>query len=471
MDWRRLVSPGLSAVLAWAALAGPIAAQTSRAGAGRKAQTPVERAEALALEASQVAASDPAGALAKARSALALTSDFEPTAFVGAGRKGEVLEDAYVEARKAYRRHRSGLYKAVGMALAAGGRHDAAVRYLRRAVTLDADGGGALELARSLAALGRGREALDAVLARVAGGTLSVAALDVAARAADAARLACLQCEIDRLRLTGEEGQPKPELRDGPLSLTGRERLSTGARFDLQDEPGTLVIYLADQTCRTCSADLEALARAVPPSARVVLAPPGPDEDAVLRRAAAAYRYNWPVVVGPGVAATLGISAPPAVLVVARQGFLGAILRAPFASSLPTAFEALARSDVSETPPRAEWNRRPAERPAPAKPPGLLEGGLAPGEDLPAPPEFEQAVAAYRAGRAGEALRLFEALEAKGDGWLLPPEARLDRGLCLAALGRREEARQLLLRTGDSRFQEEVDVALERVAAGRRRPN
>jgi hypothetical protein len=75
------------------------------------------------------------------------------------------------------------------------------------------------------------------------------------------------------------------------------------------------------------------------------------------------------------------------------------------------------------------------------------------------------AVEAYRAGRHADALRLFEALEAKGDGWLLPPEARLDRALCLAALGRRDEARRLLLHTGDSRFQEDVDRALERVGS------
>ncbi|MGE0454401.1 MAG: tol-pal system YbgF family protein [Vicinamibacteria bacterium] len=445
-------------------------AQAPRGGLAPKATpTRVQRAETLALEASQAAASDPAGALAKARNALALTSDFEPTAFVGAGRKGEVVEDAYVEARRAYRRHRARLYQAVGVALAACGRHDAAVRYLARSVTLDADGGGALALARSLASLGRGREALDAVLARVARGTLSSEALAVAARAADAARIACLQCEIDRLRLAGEEGHPAPELRDGPFPLTGRERLSTGSRFGLQDEQGTLVLYLADPSCRSCSADLEAIARTAPPSARVVLAPPGPDQDTVLRRAAASYRYPWPVVVGPGVAVTLRVAELPAVLLVARRGYLGVVLGPPFASSLPPVFEALARSDVSETLPRAEWNRRPAERPRPPQPPGLLEGGLAPGEDLPAPPVFEQAVAAYRAGRPGEALRLFEALEAEGDGWLLPPEARLDRGLCLAGLGRREEARQLLLRTGDSRFQDEVDRALERVAAGRRR--
>jgi len=100
---------------------------------------------------------------------------------------------------------------------------------------------------------------------------------------------------------------------------------------------------------------------------------------------------------------------------------------------------------------------------APPKPPALLPEGLAPGEDEPLPAEFGAAVAAFRAGRAAEAQKLFDALEARGDGWLLPPEARLDRALCLAGLGRREEARRMLLRTGDSRFQDHVDRTLEQV--------
>jgi hypothetical protein len=125
----------------------------------------------------------------------------------------------------------------------------------------------------------------------------------------------------------------------------------------------------------------------------------------------------------------------------------------------------LAQREVQEKLPRAEWNRRPAERAPPAPPPALLEDGLAPGEDPPAPPEFEAAVAAYRGGRPAEALKLFEALEARGDGWLLGPEARLDRALCLAALGRRDAARLLLLGTGDSRFQDHVDRMLEQVGS------
>jgi len=102
-----------------------------------------------------------------------------------------------------------------------------------------------------------------------------------------------------------------------------------------------------------------------------------------------------------------------------------------------------------------------------ASSPGLLPEGLAPGEDAAAPADFTAAVEAYRKRNYAEALRLFEAVEARGDGFLLPPEARLDRALCLAGLGRREEARKMLLKTGDSRLQEDVDHALEAVASPR----
>ena len=95
----------------------------------------------------------------------------------------------------------------------------------------------------------------------------------------------------------------------------------------------------------------------------------------------------------------------------------------------------------------------------------MLPEGFAPGEDDPPPAEFTSAVAAYREGRAVEAQKLVDALAARGDGWLLPPEARLDRALCLAKAGQAEAARRLLLRVGDSRFQEEVDRALENVGS------
>jgi hypothetical protein len=124
--------------------------------------------------------------------------------------------------------------------------------------------------------------------------------------------------------------------------------------------------------------------------------------------------------------------------------------------------------DVQETVPRPSWNRRPVDRSPLPPPPGLLPEGIVPGEDAPFPPEFTAAVEAYRAGRANEALAGIDALEAKGDGWLLPPEARLDRAMCLARAGQRDAARKMLLRTGDSRFEEETDRLLETVGEGKR---
>ncbi len=119
--------------------------------------------------------------------------------------------------------------------------------------------------------------------------------------------------------------------------------------------------------------------------------------------------------------------------------------------------------------PRPAWNRRPVDRSPIPPPPGLLPEGLAPGEDEP--------VAARVHGR-GRGLprraapprrrRRFDALEARGDGWLLPPEARLNRALCLARAGQRDAARRILLRTGDSRFEDAIDRLLETVAGGAR---
>jgi hypothetical protein len=79
-------------------------------------------------------------------------------------------------------------------------------------------------------------------------------------------------------------------------------------------------------------------------------------------------------------------------------------------------------------------------------------------------------VAAFRGGRHAEALRLFGVLEARGDGWLLPPEARLNRAQCLARQGRHSEAREILLAIGDSRFQTDVDRILESVGSPRKAP-
>jgi hypothetical protein len=220
---------------------------------------------------------------------------------------------------------------------------------------------------------------------------------------------------------------------------------------------------VAEASCRTCSRDLQTLKRAVTPETRVLVVPEDPENDHALRQVMGLYRYDWPVVLGKGVAAALE-AKPRSVLVVARGGWAAVSIADPFAEALPAVLKTFARKDVIETIPRPSWNRRPPDRRAAAQP-ALLPEGLAPGEDGQEPPEFAAAVAALRGGRPAEALRAFEAIESRGDGWLLPPEARLNRGLCLAAMGRRDEARRLLLRIGDSRFQDAVDRALESVGS------
>jgi len=425
-------------------------------------RTPTEQAEQLAARAVGEAASQPAQCLADASRALALTADFEPTAYVKAGRKGEVVEDAYLAARTEFRRHRAGLYEAMGLCQAASHRHDAAVRYLRRAFDLDPASGAALPLARSLVALGRGRDAIDVLLAGGAQG-LSPEALAVASQAADLSGLPSLQTEIDRVRIAALPIEPKPELRDGPVALPDRTSLSSGRPLQL-DLDGLWALYVPQPACRSCSADLESLKQLERPGMQVVLVPPAADMDQALRGVATLYRYTWPYAAGAGVAQSLKVNAPVVVLI-ARHGFLAVVVRPPLSVTLPSILEALNRSDVQETVPRPQWNHRAVERRSPPPKATLAAGGFAPGEDEPAPPEFDAALAAFQGGKPAEALGLVDALDARGDGWLLPPEARLDRALCLAALGRREEARRLLLRTGDSRFQDDVDRALERVGS------
>jgi tetratricopeptide (TPR) repeat protein len=423
-------------------------------------------AERLAAEAVRLAAQDPAAALQKARRALALTAEFVPTEFVTAGRKGEVVEDEFQAARQAYRRHRAGLYAAVGTALALRGDALAASRYQRRAFLLDPTPDRGLALARSLNELGRGREALDTVERAIAGlAGLKPEAAEVIARAADVAGLPSAQAEIDRGRLQATLGKAV-QLREGPLELPPGVRLSTTPVVRLDEAPIT-VLYASEASCRSCSADLEDLARQVPRDARVLAVPPGEDQDQALRQVLALYRRPWPLLLGKDLAARLQLK-PRTLLLVARSGWTLAVLQAPFGAEVASALAALRRVDVPETVPRPSWNRRPVDRSPLPHPPALLPDGLAPGEDEPPPPEFAAAVEAYRSGRAAEAQKVFDALEARGDGWLLPPEARLDRALCLARAGQRDAARRILLRTGDSRFEGDIDRLLEAVAGGAR---
>ena len=445
--------------MALAVALAPQAAGTR--GSGGKAE-----AERLAAGALQAAATDPAAALLAARRALAMTAEFVPTDYVTAGRKGEVVEDEFQAAREGYRQHRALLYEAVGTALARLGQPLPASRFQRRAFLLDPTPERGLALARSLNDLGRGREALDTVQRAIAGLTgLKPESTEVIARAADVAGLPSAQAEIDRARLAATLGKAV-ELREGPLEVPPGVRLSTAPAFRVE-EAAITAIYAAESSCRSCSADLDVLARQLPKDVRILALPPGDDQDQALRQVLALYRRPWPLLLGRDLAARMRLP-PRSLLLVARGGWTQAVLKAPFGPELGAAVAALQRVDVPETVPRRSWNRRPVDRSPIPPPPGLLPEGLAPGEDEPSPPEFTAAVEAYRSGRAAEAQKAFDALEARGDGWLLPPEARLNRALCLARAGQKDAARRILLRTGDSRFEEAIDRLLEAVAGGAR---
>ncbi|HSD28318.1 MAG TPA: tetratricopeptide repeat protein [Vicinamibacteria bacterium] len=423
----------------------------------------VREAEALAAQAEELVATKPQEALARARRALTVTEEFDPIVFVAAGRKGEVVEDEFVAARTEYRRHRAKLYAALGAALSSGS-PAAASRYLRRAALLDPTAPRYLALARALLSLGRGAEAMAAVEKTVGLGGFPPEALPLVAQAADAAGWPSAQAEVDRVRLRAL-GLATVEWREGPAVFPERARLSTNPIFRLDDAPIN-VFYVAEASCRSCSEDVDTLRRAVPADVRMLAVPEVDGQDQALRQVLGLYRVSWPLLLGPGTAATLKV-APRSALVVARRGWSSAVVKPPLLPALTSVLAIMGHAGIAESVPRPAWNRRPVDRRLPPEP-GLLPDGLAPAEDEPIPPELQAAVAAFRAGKPAEAQRLFEAVAAKGDGQLLPPEARLNRGLCLAARGQREAARVLLLRIGDSRFQEAVDRALEKVgSAGR----
>jgi hypothetical protein len=424
----------------------------------------VKEAERLAGEAVRQAGERSPAAVDSARRALALTEEFDPTAFVSPGRKGEVVEDAYQQARIDYRRHRAVLYAAMGEALAAAGRARPATRYLGRAALLDPAPERAQRHARALLDEGRGAEALDVLRRTQSGGGIAPEAVALVERAADLIGLPSAQAEIDRARLRPLGAAV--EVRDGPVKLADAARLSTGAPFRLGAEP--VVFYMASTPCLTCSEDLETLKRVVPPDTTVIMVAEDPERDHALRKILDLYRYRWPLLLGRGQFQALGAPAGT-VYVVARGGWVGAIAKPPLQTSLPPVLAALGHADVRENVPRAAWNARPVDRTPVAPPPGMLPEGLAPGEDLPMPGAFTAAADAYRAKKYLEALRFVQALAAKDEGWLLSPEERYDRALFLSGLGQREQARKLLLGIGDSRFQDEVDRALERVGSSRSR--
>jgi hypothetical protein len=434
------------------------------------AGTPDSGAERMAQQAAGLCqAGSTAEGEALARKAFALTTEFEPTDYVRAGRKGEVVEDAFLDARRQYRVHRARLYDALGACLERAGRHRAASHYLGRAALLQPSTERSVAVARALLGDQRAAEALAALRASLRGPQAALApdALRILEQAADAQRFSSAQLALDRWRV-GALRAPNVTHVSGPMKLAASPRLSTGTPFAWTEEP--VVLYVAPISCRDCSADLQEIARALAayrtraandggPQVRMLMVPEEPDQDQALRQVLALYRHDWPVLLGRGHPEALGVK-PGGVLVVARRGWSAVRLQPPFEQALGSVLDVLARRDVNETVPRANWNRQTTEDAAVVEP-KLLPEGLAPGEDLPAPAAFTAAVDAFRAGRAVEALRFLDSMAADPEGWLLPPEARFNRALALRAAGERDLARRILLRIGDSRFQEDVDRALE----------
>jgi hypothetical protein len=419
----------------------------------------VADADRLAVQARAQLAEAPEAALTSARRALSLTRVFVPSDFVAVGRRGEVVEDEFLAARSAYRRHRARLYEAVGLSELRLGHDEIAVRYLARADALDPAGESWIALAQALLRVQSPRAALATLLRPDHLERLGPIARSLVEHAVDALGWPSAQIEIDRARIAALGAAPRITLREGPFPLPASARLSTGAPCRALESEGALLLYLPEASCRSCSADLERLAPVADHAAMWVYPADGV-HDRELRQALMLYRRPWPLLLGVPSLSEIGLKTP-AVAVVGRNGWVLAGVGAADADVLPDLLAIMARRDLAETVPRAKWNRRRPERgPTPA-PPELLPDGLAPGEDRASPPEFRAASEAYRAGRLAEALDGFRRLEQRLDGWLLPPEARFNQALCLARLGRRAAARELLLGIGDSRFEKTIDQTLE----------
>jgi hypothetical protein len=403
-------------------LVAPLIVGLAVGGAPALAATPgeatVAQAESLAAEAEGLVASQPKEALVRARKALAMTVAFDPMAFVGTGRKGEVVEDEFQAARQGYRRHRAKLYGAMGEALRASGDAAAASRYLRRASLLDPHGAALRRAGPGAVGTGprsRGHGRLEKTVGL---GGFPADAIPLVTSAVDTAGWPSAQVEIDRARWKAVSATHRRMARR-TAGLSRQDGLSTNPVFRL-DESAITVLYAAETSCRTCSEDLEGLRRAVRPGVRMLAVPEVDGQDHALRQVLQLYRLDWPLLLAPGLAQSLNLP-PRTVLVVARGGWAQVLVKPPFMAALTTVLGLFGQTDVQETVPRRGWNRRPVDRRAAAtEQPALLAEGLAPSEDLPAPAEWDAAVAAFRAGKKAEALRLFEALEAKGDGQLLP---------------------------------------------------
>ncbi|MCU0242155.1 MAG: hypothetical protein MUF51_07010, partial [Vicinamibacteria bacterium] len=196
----------------------------------------------------------------------------------------------------------------------------------------------------------------------------------------------------------------------------------------------------------------------------IMILPVSENADDTLRRIMRLYQYSWPIVTGMDARRAWGM-ATPALLLVARDGFVGVEMQAPLDAALGRILAMLRRDGAREQLPRPAWDGRAHEIPEWPRASRLLPEGLFTGAGDPAPDSYGRAVAAFRERRYLEAERLFDALGASGDGWLLAPEARFNRALCMRAAGHAAEARRILRSIGDAREQDAVDRAQDELRA------
>ncbi len=386
------------------------------------------------------ASTDAEGALSAGLAALAATVDFEPTAFVKAGRKGEVVEDDYLS-RPGTPIAGTGLASTPPWAESTPprGDHEAAVRYLRRAEFLgpDSSSGRAARGCLSPRSVGpqRRRSCCRDSSPRVGPGQTSWRS---------SRRSSTRQAgRASRSRSIGPESWPSlggaRSGGTGHFELPKGTRLSTAPVFRMADA-AVNVIYAAEASCQTCSEDVEALRRGDPalprgssscPRDRTTTTPCG--------RCSVCSSVSWPVMIGPGLGSTLGVT-PRSVLIVGRGGWGAALL--------PGAPEAGARQGGgtvgkdgcrSKSLPRPGWNRRPVERSsAHVRYRGCGPRGWRPATTSLRQPEFEAAVTAYREKRPAEAMRLFdESPDAGTDGSFPPRPGSTARCVSMRSVGER----------------------------------
>ena len=251
------------------------------------------------------------------------------------------------------------------------------------------------------------------------------------ARAADVAGLPSAQAEIDRGRLVATLGKAR-----------------RAARGTVRDAPGRAALDEPRVPPRRGGAHRRLRRRGLVPDllGRPRGAGPAGAEGRAgrsrCRRGTTRTRpcaRCWPSTAGPGrccsgrdLAARLRLE-PRSVLLVARGGWTQAVLQAPFGPELGSAIAAPPASGRpgDRAARRAGTAGRSTARRSRRRPACSRRASLR-GRTSPFRPSSRPAVEAFRAGRAAEAPRRSTRSRPGATGGCCPPEARLNRALCLA---------------------------------------